>query len=537
MKASAVNRPNALIVKRLYARRGMVLITVMIVVVMVSLAGYSFAALMFTEKKTVKLHGNALQLECATSSGEEWLKVFLSRPSDARREQGGVYDNPDMFGGLAMFPEESPSNQVRLSIVAPRREEGEVIGLRFGVEDESSKLNLAVLPLWEQRVPGSGKQALMHLPGMTDSLAEAMLDWIDADGEPRTLGAERDYYSGLDPAYGPRNGSPLTLEELLLVKGVTRSLLFGADANRNHHVDEREAGRAAEHEAEIVSLEDNSWSALLTVYSAEANVDPLGRPRINLNSPHLVQLEQGLRRMLDAQWASFIVAYRQFGQYHGNESAQVAASPVSDVSRPPKFTITSVLDLVDAKVAVPSSSEEGTTTIFASPLRPGRDAMRLELSRLLDYTTLTETPLMRGRVNVNQAPRTVLAAVPGMTETLVDQILSARTSPLAFNDPDRRHATWLLAEGLVDLERMKVLLPYLTGGGNVFRAQIVGFFDDMPQASRVEVVIDATSNPPRQLYREDLRHLGRGYSLSALGAQSEDNRSATIVRNLQPQRR
>jgi len=537
MKRSPAECPIARTDVSTCARRGMVLITVMIVVVMVSLAGYSFAAMMFTEKKAVKLNGNALQLECATSSGEEWLKVFLSRPSAARNEQGGLYDNPDMFGGLAMFPEESPSSQVRLSIVAPRQEEGEVIGLRFGVEDESSKLNLADLPLWEQRVPGSGKEALMHLPGMTESLAEAMLDWIDADGEPRSQGAEGDYYASLDPAYAPRNGSPLSLEELLLVKGVTRSLLFGADANRNHHVDEREAGRAAEHAAQAVSLEDESWSALLTVYSAEANVDPLGRPRINLNSPQLVQLEQALRHLLDARWASFILAYRQFGPYHGDEPANAAASLVSDVSRPPKFTITSVLDLVDAKVGVPSSSKEGTTTVYASPLLPGRDAMRLELSRLLDYTTLTDSPLIRGRVNVNQAPRIVLAAVPGMTETLVDQILSARTSPLAFHDPDRRHATWLLAEGLVDLERMKALLPYLTGGGDVFRGQIVGFFDDLPQASRVEVVIDATSNPPRQLYREDLRHLGRGYSLSALGAESEENRSATTGRDIQPQRR
>ena len=71
---------------------------------------------------------------------------------------------------------------------------------------------------------------LMGLPGMTDDVADAILDWIDADDNPRPNGAESQYYLGLPLPYVPRNGPPVTIDELLLVRGVTPELLYGLDA-------------------------------------------------------------------------------------------------------------------------------------------------------------------------------------------------------------------------------------------------------------------------------------------------------------------
>src|SRR5262249_36547062 len=140
--------------------------------------------------------------------------------------------------------DEAAERRARFSIVSPRMDNDEVSGIRFGAEDESSRLNLAVLADWERRQPGSAKQALMRLPEMTESAAESILDWIDADSEARAQGAEDDYYSGLDARYAPRNSAPESLEELLLVKDVTRESLFGADLNRNYVVDEFESQTA-----------------------------------------------------------------------------------------------------------------------------------------------------------------------------------------------------------------------------------------------------------------------------------------------------
>ena len=87
------------------------------------------------------------------------------------------------------------------------------------------------------------------------------------------------------------------------------------------------------------------------------------------------------------------------------------------------------------------------------------------------------------------------------------------------DDPARRQPTWLLTEGLVDLARMKALLPYLTTGGDVHRAQIVGFFNDGGLSARAEAVIDATIHPARQVYYKDLTVFGRGYPPESLGAE------------------
>jgi hypothetical protein len=50
----------------------------------------------------------------------------------------------------------------------------------------------------------------------------------------------------------------------------------------------------------------------------------------------------------------------------------------------------------------------------------------------------------------------------------------------------------------------------------VFRAQVVGYFDDPGPSGRAEVVIDATRSPPRQIYWKDLRLLGPGYTAAEL---------------------
>src|SRR5204863_189714 len=62
---------------------------------------------------------------------------------------------------------------------------------------------------------------LMKLPNMTEEIADAIIDWIDADDNPRPNGAESATYSGMTPPYRCKNGPLDSIEELLLVRGVT----------------------------------------------------------------------------------------------------------------------------------------------------------------------------------------------------------------------------------------------------------------------------------------------------------------------------
>ena len=58
-------------------------------------------------------------------------------------------------------------------------------------------------------------------------LLDSLMDWIDEDDEEREHGAEQGYYSSLKPAYAAANRPLLSVEELLLVRGWNRKLLYG----------------------------------------------------------------------------------------------------------------------------------------------------------------------------------------------------------------------------------------------------------------------------------------------------------------------
>jgi hypothetical protein len=218
---------------------------------------------------------------------------------------------------------------------------------------------------------------------------------------------------------------------------------------------------------------------LITVASAERNEASDGQPRINLNDDNLPELERRLNAVFDASWTRFILSYRQFGPYTGPKAADPNLSITVETSKPAQARIASLLDLIGAKVLIPppGGADEKQEKVLASPWANDPIAMRDYLPKLLDRAAVVPSPVVAGRVNVNLAPRVVLRAVPGMDSDLVERILAARGSRLTRDDPSRRHPTWLLTEGLVDLTRMRTLLRYLGTGGDVQRAQVIGFFD------------------------------------------------------------
>src|SRR5690606_10485790 len=107
---------------------------------------------------------------------------------------------------------------------------------------------------------------------------------------------------------------------------------------------------------------------------------------------------------------------------------------------------------------------------------------------------------------------------PGIDEETVSEIIATREiDPFLNENPARRHETWLLTEGIVDLDQMKQLIPLVSAGGDVYRAQIVGYFDEGGPAARIEAIIDSSRATPRLVFWRDISHLGRGYSLDTLG--------------------
>ncbi|MCH5377854.1 MAG: hypothetical protein JJ992_28190, partial [Planctomycetes bacterium] len=360
----------------------------------------------------------------------------------------------------------------------------------------------------------------------------------------------------------------------------SRYQMFGADTDRNYQVDSYELQAPSGTSGGTGG--GQPWASMLTVYSAERNVMCSGQKRINVNQDDLQELHDQLSEAFDAQWATFIVAYRQFGPLEDDgasrrdmapgpsrgrqrtrASSRSAAMrgdnevPKLDLSIPAEFRIDSIYDLIDARVLLPAEefgrqrrgarridprrkpsrprpedpsftdgAEPPDQVILESPFASEPADMGRNLPALLDHVALDDAEVMRGRVNIQRAPREVIAAIPGIDSDIVDRILSARMSHENDDIATLRHCVWLASDEIMDIEALRRLSPYITGGGDVFRCQIVAALDGSRQIARAELVIDATASPPRQLYWKDLGMLGPGFSPDVVGAIAADSESA-----------
>jgi general secretion pathway protein K len=95
--------------------------------------------------------------------------------------------------------------------------------------DESGKININTLNdtsgiIFKNLLMNSGVQE-----DIADTIVDSTLDWKDATGGDlhRLHGAGDDYYLSLPTPYKPRHDIFQTLEELLLVKGMTPDILYG----------------------------------------------------------------------------------------------------------------------------------------------------------------------------------------------------------------------------------------------------------------------------------------------------------------------
>jgi hypothetical protein len=482
----------------------MVLVFIALVIAGLAALSLGLMGLATVEYKVVIKNGHTAQLAQVVQSGIDAAAKAIDNP-----EHPDLFDNPEHFCGIEVVPAwltHVDFGAGRFTVFSPRCEHDQVRGARYGLTRESAKLSLETVFAWETESAGQGIRALQKLPGITPAIVDSILDWLDADDDPRPQGAEKDYYKEQEKTYRPRNGVPIALEELLWIRDVERKMLFGEDhqlsfgatqsflrrkiASRNEFdafsTIDSPSSLASDgfddifsplSSSEIVSGDATTWQFLLTPYSAEKIVNAEGIVRIFLNESNLEFLESQLRlHQLDDESIQFILAWRNS---RGN--------------------IDDPIDLLDADIeATPTRDELRSPFSCANPLAYER------FLRLLDETTSNAAIIIRGRINVNEAPQQVLEAVPELTPDLVATILGRRK----FGETNQRHAVWLLAENIVDRDTMKTLSRRLTTGGDVYRVQVAGFFDGKPTILRAEAVLDATVKPPRTVFYKDLTPLG-----------------------------
>ncbi len=253
---------------------------------------------------------------------------------------------------------------------------------KLDIADASGRVNINI----------ATAAGLNALPGLKDdpSIGLAIVDWRDADDTPGSqdgaIGAESEYYLALDLPYQPKNGPFDTVDELLLVRGVTPTLLYGGADVTGYGV-----SASSRQDTGVIDTSGSTipLCELLTTYSRERNVASDGTRRINVKTADAQTLVETLG--LTPQLAERLI------QQRGENGAN----------------LTSIAGLLDI---------------------PG--FTRQVMQQIGDKITVTDDEYRAGVININTAPAEVLAAIPNVDQTIYNAVVEARQSGTTFTGLD-----------------------------------------------------------------------------------------------------
>ncbi len=436
---------------RVAGSRGIALIVVLWISVILTLLLYAFLIEMRAESSLADGYANRKKAEQLALSAID--KAIVTLTSDTRTHH--TLADPWANSETEWF--ESSLGDGVFTALRPAYKDGKVA---WGLIDETSKLNLNVAP----------KEALLKLPGMTEEIADSIIDWRDSDDTPGANGAESSYYQVLQPGYRCKNANFETVEELLYVKGVTATLFWGEDRNQNGILDPNE-------DTDGDGTLDYGFYPFVTVYSVDKDVRADGSARLDLNTGQ-AQYKQDLGDVLDDPTIQRMQQYiLQSGPY---------------------LSIAHLLDV------------QGVTSE--------------KFKKIADRVTvlggqITDVP---GRINVNTAPKQVLLALPNVREEFVDALIAYRTT----SGVDLSNIGWILDVNMDDgtkLQQLKEIASYVTVRSYQFRIDALGRIGEKVEGTitqdegkpfafrRIVAVYDKGAQTPRLVYFKDMSGLGFPY--------------------------
>ena len=175
-----------------------------------ALGARCIAALDFTDRL-----GRQFQASYIARSALQCAVALLKADATSFDGQSEIWMNaPELF-------ERKPFGDGTFSLLYPLTEGG-VTKTRYGFLDENRKINLntATEEILRNLIQEVGHLRESEILGIVDSV----LDWRDEDNEKRGYGAEDFDYLGMEHAYECKDAPFESVEELLLVRGVTPEL-------------------------------------------------------------------------------------------------------------------------------------------------------------------------------------------------------------------------------------------------------------------------------------------------------------------------
>jgi len=347
-----------------------------------------------------------------------------------------------------------------LSFQSHLSSEDEGIDLRgasfeVSIEDEAGKLNINY----------ATEEMLSKLLDDPE-LAAAIIDWRDRDDTPGAGGAESSYYLGLDDPYQARNNFFRTVDEIMLVRGMTRERFYRS------------------------ILGKPPLAELLTVYSVDENVDRRGQIRLNLNTASESELRQRLGDVLSEEDIRAILSFRRGGSQGQSrpEEPESAERPRlrQTPARPPGQP--------ELEGSTEEPGERGERFKSVGDLLRVRGLSREKVRRIADRVTITDERLVPGRVNINTADEAVLACLPGMDETLAREIVEFREGE---NGPFEDIGELLAIESITP-EVYREIAELITVSSTAFRILSIGRDDNGEARATVECVVTMVRSDLRQ---------------------------------------
>jgi competence ComEA-like helix-hairpin-helix protein len=432
--------------------------------------------------RIAKNHGDAVQAHYLALAGIEKAKALLyhdavERKRSAKHHSGALYDAPESFRDIPLG-----RGQFRVFRQARPDETGKLV---YGISDEEGRLN----------INSASADELTRLYGITPDIVAAILDWKDGNNAVMPGGAEADYYASLQPPGAPRNGPFQTMRELLMVRGVTRELLMGEDANQNGLLDpEEDDGDNTYPRDNRDGLLDAGWSDVMTVASLGRNQNAAGQERVNVQEAD----EKALTavRGISAELAKAIVAYRGQKQLE-NLADLLDVTAINPQNQPPPQP---------GPVPNQPGGRSRSSQTAPAPSRPAAQPSGPKLinedlfMEIADDVTASSDEEQPGAININTANVEVLACLPGISRELAQAIVSYRKSAGFFPN-----IAWLLKVDGMNREIFKQVAPKVTARSETFRILSEGKVTSTGARKRVEVVVRFGSfNFDTLSYREDL---------------------------------
>lgn len=182
------------------SQRGVAVVMAMGVVALAALAAAAMLASQSTWSRQAALSAEHAQAQALVQAGVDWARALLS---DDRRLSGVDHLGEPWALRLPPVPVDN----------------GELDGR---IDDQQGAFNLNNLVRGGVASPAHLMQfrRLLQILDLPEDLADALLDWLDADSEPQPQGgAEDGYYQAQQPAYLAANRMLTEVAELAQVRG------------------------------------------------------------------------------------------------------------------------------------------------------------------------------------------------------------------------------------------------------------------------------------------------------------------------------